>query len=143
VQGVDLDQIFGISTFWNEKKILFLDASKMGTMASRKLRVLEDTDLSKITDAYHAWRNKPTLREPQGSVYEDVDGFCKAATLEEVRKQDYKLTPGIYVGVEEAEADLEPFDEKMERLKATLVEQFEKGEELKKKILETAQQQRS
>lgn len=130
-------------------EILFLDASKMGTMASRKLRVLEDDDLAKITNAYHAWRNvKSAPREPQGTnrttnaealeaeVYADIDGFCKSATIEEVRKQDYKLTPGIYVGVEEAEADLEPFDEKMERLKATLVEQFEKGEELKKKILE-------
>jgi len=126
-------------------EILFIDASKMGTMASRKLRVFADDDISKITETYHAWRNKPgsvppsegargrTLQGTEG--YENIAGFCKAATLEEVQKQDYKLTPGIYVGVEEAEADSEPFDEKMERLKTTLMEQFEKGEELKKKII--------
>lgn len=116
-------------------EILFLDASKMGTMASRKLRVLEDTDLTKITDAYHAWRNVTENAEVL-EAYEDIDGFCKSAKLDAVRKQDYKLTPGIYVGVEAAEEDSEPFDEKMERLKATLEVQFEKGEELKKKILE-------
>ena len=60
---------------------------------------------------------------------------CKSASLEEVQKQDYKLTPGIYVGVEAAEADSEPFAEKMERLKASLVDQFDKGEELKEQII--------
>lgn len=67
--------------------------------------------------------------------YEDVDGFCKAATIEEVQKQDYKLTPGIYVGTEAEEDDGIPFEEKMETLKAQLLEQFDKGEELKKQIL--------
>lgn len=126
-------------------EILFIDASKMGTMASRKLRVFADDDISKITETYHAWRNKPGSVPPsegdrgrtlQGTEeYENIAGFCKSATLEEVQKQDYKLTPGIYVGVEEAEVDSEPFDEKMERLKTTLMEQFEKGEELKEQII--------
>ncbi len=118
-----------------KEEILFIDASKMGTMASRKLRVFTDADIDKITETYHLWRNTPIPEPVEGSVYCDTDGFCKSATLEEVRKQDYKLTPGIYVGVEEAEADSELFEEKMERLKATLTEQFEKGEKLKKKII--------
>ena len=109
-------------------EILFIDAAKMGTMASRKLRVFEDVDIDKIADTYHNWRTK-------GKSYEDVDGFCKAATLEDVQKQDYKLTPGIYVGTEAEEDDGIPFEEKMEGLKATLLEQFEKGEALKKQIL--------
>lgn len=117
-------------------EILFIDASKMGTMASRKLRVFTDEDVAKVSKTYHAWRNKPNAEALEAKVYQDIDGFCKSATLEEVQKQDYKLTPGIYVGVEEAEEDAEPFDEKMERLKMTLVEQFEKGEELKKQIIE-------
>ena len=66
--------------------------------------------------------------------YEDVEGFSKAATIAEVQKQDYKLTPGIYVGTEAEEDDGIPFEEKMETLKAQLLEQFEKGEELKEKI---------
>lgn len=117
-------------------EILFIDASKMGTMASRKLRVFDDNDINKISSTYHAWRNIPPLEgDKGGGAYEDIDGFCKGATLEEVQKQDYKLTPGIYVGVEAAEEDSEPFEEKMERLKVTLMEQFEKGEELKQQIL--------
>ena len=61
--------------------------------------------------------------------------FSKSATLEQVQKQDYKLTPGIYVGTEAEEDDGIPFEEKMEGLKSQLVEQFKKGEELKKEIL--------
>src|SRR5690554_7525293 len=88
-------------------------------MASRKLRVFEDKEIDAITECYHAWRNEKTEKS---NTYEDIDGFCKAATLEEVQKQDYKLTPGIYVGVEAAEEDSEPFDEKMERLQKTLLQ---------------------
>lgn len=117
-----------------KNEILFIDASKMGTMASRKLRVFSDEDVKMISDTYHGWRNKSENTEALEG-YEDVAGYCKSATLEEVQKQDYKLTPGIYVGVEAVEEDSEPFEEKMERLKATLVEQFERGEELKEQII--------
>jgi type I restriction enzyme M protein len=114
-----------------EDEILFIDASKLGKMASRKLRVFEDNEIDQIAETYHLWRNKENHKD-----YENVDGFCKSATLEEVKKQDYKLTPGIYVGVEAAEEDDEPFDEKMARLQKTLLEQFEKGDVLKEKIKE-------
>jgi type I restriction enzyme M protein len=110
-------------------EVLFIDASKMGRMESRKLRVFDEEDITRIAEAYHNWRTV-------GKTYEDVDGFCKAATLAEVQAQDYKLTPGIYVGTEAEEDDGIPFEEKMEGLKATLLEQFEKGEGLKKKIIE-------
>jgi type I restriction enzyme M protein len=109
-------------------EILFLDASKMGTMASRKLRVFTDDDVSKIANTYHHWR---TI----GDTYEDIDGFCKAATIAEVQKNDYKLTPGIYVGTEAEEDDGIPFKEKMEGLKTQLLTQFEKSEELTKQII--------
>jgi type I restriction enzyme M protein len=108
-------------------EILFLDASKMGTMASRKLRVFSDEDIIKIAETYHKWRNRD-------GNYEDVEGFCKATALEEVQKQDYKLTPGIYVGTEAEEDDGIPFEEKMKSLKSQLLEQFEKGEKLKEEI---------
>lgn len=117
-------------------EILFLDAAKMGIMASRKLRVFEDGDINKIADTYHAWRSHPeALERRELQPYADIDGLCKSAALEEVQKQDYKLTPGIYVGTEAEEDDGIPFEEKMEDLKATLFDQFEKGEELKKQIL--------
>ena len=115
----------------------------MGTMASRKLRVFTDGDVSKIADPYHNWRtstssvaNEDASDAEPVEVYEDIAGFCKAATIEEVQKQDYKLTPGIYVGTEAEAVDGIPFEEKMAGLKTTLLEQFEKGEELKKQIID-------
>ena len=69
-------------------------------------------------------------------AYSNVDGYCYAASIEEVQKQDYKLTPGIYVGTEEVEDDGILFEDKMASLQATLQEQFAKGNELQKKILE-------
>jgi type I restriction enzyme M protein len=109
-------------------EILFIDTSKMGTMESRKLRVFTDTDINKVAETYHAWRNI------DGS-YENTDGYSYNATLEEVQKQDYKLTPGIYVGTEEVEDDGILFDDKMEALKIQLQEQFNKGNALQKSIL--------
>lgn len=128
-------------------EILFIDTSKMGTMESRKLRVFTDDDIKKVTDVYHNWRNvtssgsaersRSTVeRSNEVAEYENIDGFCYSATLSEVQKQDYKLTPGIYVGSEAVEDDGIPFEEKMEGLKAQLEEQFLKGNELQERILE-------
>jgi type I restriction enzyme M protein len=109
-------------------EILFIDASKLGEMATRRLRVYTDADIQKIAGVYHKWRT-------QGEKYEDIAGFCKAATLEEVKANDYKLTPGIYVGTEDVEDDGIPFEEKMVVLKSRLKEQFEKSNELQERIL--------
>jgi len=119
-------------------EILFIDASKIGSMVSRKLRVFTNDDIHKIAETYHKWRtNSPPLEGcPQDGVgYEDIDGFSKAATIAEVQKQDYKLTPGIYVGTEAEEDDGILFEDKMEGLKAQLLGQFEKSEALKKQIV--------
>ncbi|WP_396179265.1 N-6 DNA methylase [Flavobacterium sp.] len=110
-------------------EILFIDTSKMGTMESRKLRIFTDTDIDKVAATYHNWRNID-------EVYENTDGYSYAATIEEVQKQDYKLTPGIYVGTEEVEDDGILFGDKMAALQTTLQEQFAKGNELQSKILE-------
>ncbi|WP_431135637.1 N-6 DNA methylase [Psychroserpens mesophilus] len=121
-------------------EILFIDTSKMGTMESRKLRVFTDEDIQKVTDTYHAWRNvnsDVTLSAVEGSqTYKNQDGFSYSATIQEVAKQDYKLTPGIYVGTEAIEDDGIPFEDKMETLKAQLQEQFAKGNVLQQQILE-------
>lgn len=90
-------------------EILFIDARKMGAMTDRTHRVLRDEDIAKIAISYHAWRRKE-------SGYADAPGFCKAATLADVRKQGYVLTPGRYVGTEDLEDDGEPFADKMQRL---------------------------
>jgi type I restriction enzyme M protein len=80
-------------------EILFIDASKLGEMASRRLCVFSDENVQKIATTYHKWR----IANEQ---YEDIPGLCKAATIEEVKANDYKLTPGIYVGTEAEEDDL-------------------------------------
>lgn len=107
-------------------KILFIDARKMGTMVTRKHRELSDAEIKQIYDTYHSWRDEKS--------YEDVQGFCKSASLEEVRGHEYILTPGRYVGIEEAEDDGEPFDEKMTRLTGELAEQFAKSRHLEDEI---------
>lgn len=107
--------------------VLFIDASKLGEMTSRKLRVLTDAEMERIANVYHNWRNIK-------GKYEDIQAFCKSASLQDIIKQDFKLTPGIYVGSEDAEIDLIPFEEKMDALKATLKQQFAKSNELQKRI---------
>jgi type I restriction-modification system DNA methylase subunit len=97
---------------------LFLDARKMGTLVDRVHRELNDGDIAKIAGTYHAWRGDKSAGE-----YADVPGFCKAATIEDIRKHGHVLTPGRYVGAEAVEDDGEPFEEKMKRLTATLREQ--------------------
>ncbi len=97
---------------------LFIDARKLGTMVDRVHRELADGDVARVAGTYHAWRGDKGAAE-----YADVPGFCKAATLDEIRSQGHVLTPGRYVGAEAAEQDDEPFDEKMRRLATTLREQ--------------------
>lgn len=95
-------------------EVLFIDARKMGGMVDRTRRELTEEDIEKISGTYHAWR--------EGDGYEDVAGFCKSATFEEIREHGHVLTPGRYVGAEEAEEDGEPFEEKMARLTSRLRE---------------------
>ncbi len=98
---------------------LFIDARKLGVLIDRTHRELTDEELARIAGTYQAWRG-----EPGAGKYEDVPGFCKSATLEEIASHGYVLTPGRYVGAEELEDEDEPFEEKMERLTAKLEEQF-------------------
>ena len=113
--------------------MLFIDARKMGVMRDRTHRELTDEDIERISGTYHAWRGDAGAGE-----YEDVPGFCASATLEEIAKHGHVLTPGRYVGAEDAEDDGEPFPEKMKRLTKQLSEQMEDGarldEEIKKNL---------
>ena len=108
--------------------MLFIDARNMGRMATRVNRVFDEEDIQKIAETVHLWRQDRYA--PEGKEYEDVPGFCKSATLEEIAEHDFVLTPGRYVGAEEVEDDDEEFAEKMERLTAQLAKQMEKGAEL-------------
>ena len=107
--------------------VLFIDARKMGVMVDRRHRELSEADVKKISDTYHAWRG-------EGEKYSDVLGFCKSAKLDEVRKHEWILTPGRYVGAEEVEEDSEVFEEKMKRLTSELSKQMEEGKRLDEEI---------
>lgn len=108
--------------------MLFIDARKVGYMADRVLRAFTAEDIEKIARTFRAWK--------RGKGYEDVAGFCKSATLEQIAAHGHVLTPGRYVGAEEVEDDGEPFEQKMKRLTKTLAEQFAEGHRLEKQIRE-------
>src|SRR5258708_21630858 len=94
-------------------------------MVDRTRKEFSDADIAKITRAYHAWRG-----EAEAGVYEDVPGFCKLATLEEIREHGHVLTPGRYVGVADVEDDDLPFAEHFAALQAKLEEQYERADYL-------------
>jgi type I restriction enzyme M protein len=104
----------------------------MGVLRDRTHRELTDEEVQKTADTYHTWRGEKVGSEE----YEDIPGFCKVASLDEIKKHDFILTPDRYVGFEETEDDDEEFEEKMKRLTAELSEQFRKSEELERKIKE-------
>jgi type I restriction enzyme M protein len=112
-------------------QVLFIDARKLGVLVDRTRRELTDEEIQKIADTYHAWRGKKGT-----GGYVDVAGFCKSASLEEIRKHGHVLTPGRYVGAAEQEDDGEPFEEKMTRLSAELSGMFTQSHTLEKEIRE-------
>lgn len=101
---------------------LFINANEMGTMVTRRLRELSEEEIMKIASTYHAYVDDER--------YEDVAGYCKKATLDEIKANDYVLTPGRYVGIKEEADDGEPFEEKMEKLTSELSQQMKKSVEL-------------
>ena len=104
---------------------LFIDARKLGSMIDRVHRELTEEDIQRISDTYHAWRG-----DKSAGNYEDIPGFCKSATLDDIRHHNHILTPGRYVGAAEVEDDGEPFEEKMARLTSALREQSAQAEKL-------------
>ncbi|BBU87000.1 hypothetical protein EIMP300_84000 [Escherichia coli] len=135
---------------------LFIDARNLGTMISRTTIVasgllsprhqylpqeLTAEDIATIADTYHAWRSTPeelAARIARGDSklekYEDQAGFCKVATLQDIKDNDYVLTPGRYVGAAEQEEDGVAFETKMRELSKTLFEQMKQAEELDRAI---------
>lgn len=99
-------------------QVLFIDARKLGVLVDRTRRELTDEEVQQIADTYHAWRGEDGAGE-----YADVAGFCKSASMEEIRKHGHVLTPGRYVGAAELEHDGEPLEEKIVRLLAQWREQ--------------------
>jgi type I restriction enzyme M protein len=128
----------GDSRIARSQHTLFIDARKLGTLIDRRHRDFTDADIARITSTYHAWKSTGDSvgaqraapvsdmpeTEPPLPTYSNLPGFCYSASLEEIRAQNYILTPGRYVGAEAAEEDDEPFDIRFTRLKADLESQF-------------------
>ena len=112
----------------HQGEILFIDARNEGFMADRTTKEFSEEDIKKVADAYHAWKGT------NDKEYANVAGFCSSVSLESVKEQDYILTPGRYVGLEEEVEDSEPFEEKMERLTTLLSEQFVQSHQLEEDI---------
>ena len=108
-------------------EILFIDARKIGSLISRKNKAFNDKDIKQIADVYHNWRNLD-------GNYEDVQGFCKSATLAEVEANNFVLTPGRYVGTEEIEDDGISYEEKVTAISENLKGYFEKSVDLQARI---------
>ena len=115
---------------------LFIDAREMGTMVNRTLKELTNDDIAKITETYHIWRGEELASEKQksGKEYQDIAGYCKSATLAEMKANDYVLTPGRYVGAADLVDDGIPFETKMTELSQTLYSQMNQAEALDKAI---------
>lgn len=108
---------------------LFIDAHDTFEQISRKQVVFNPEQIQKIANTVRAWRG-----ESNASAYEDSVGFCKSATLEEIKKKGYVLTPGMYVGLADVEDDGVPFEEKMRKLSADIRGAFTEGREIEKEI---------
>jgi len=110
---------------------LFIDARKIGTMISRTQKELTADDIAAIAKTYHTWRSSPSPSgRGGGEGYEDQPGYCKSATLADIQKHDYVLTPGRYVGAAPLEDDGIPFETKMTEMSQTLYAQMAKSAKL-------------
>jgi type I restriction enzyme M protein len=116
---------------WRDRRgeVLFIDARRMGRMADRTHRELTDDDIGHVAETYHAWRG-----EPEAGAYEDVPGFCASATLDQVTEHRFVLTPGRYVGSEEAEDDGEPVADKIARLTLELCQALDESARLQSRV---------
>ncbi|MET3135300.1 type I restriction enzyme M protein [Oxalobacteraceae bacterium GrIS 1.11] len=112
---------------WRDRRreVLFIDARKLGVLVDRTRRELSDIDVKRIADTYHSWRGEPNLDE-----YQDIPGFCKSASNEDIRVHGNVLTPGRYVGTKDVEDDGVSFDERFTQLAVELEVHFSEAERL-------------
>jgi type I restriction enzyme M protein len=128
---LDRDKTSRGSQRWRDRKgeVLFIDARTLGHLVDRRHRELTSEEIDRIARTYHAWRG-----EPDAGSYEDLAGFCASASIEQIAEHGFVLTPGRYVGAEDAEDDGEPIQEKLTRLKTELFTAFEESDRLQAQV---------
>ena len=109
-----------------KQKTLLINANNLGTMVTRRLRELSEADIKRIAETYHNYQSN--------NNYENIKGFCYSATTEEIKTNDYVLTPGRYVGVEGSKEETISFEEKMKSITSELSKQFEESHKLEEEI---------
>ncbi|OBK47932.1 N-6 DNA methylase [Mycobacterium sp. 1081908.1] len=122
-------------------QVLFIDARGLGYLVDRAERALTDEEIVRIGDTYHAWCGSASATA-KGIAYQDVPGFCKSASLDDIRAAGYALTPGSYVGAAAADDDGEPFDAKIARLTGDLVAALDESARLEKLVREQVERLR-
>ncbi|MEK7570906.1 MAG: class I SAM-dependent DNA methyltransferase [Patescibacteria group bacterium] len=108
-------------------EILFIDARNLGHLINRRTLELSNENIQQISQTYHDWKN--------GNDYADKAGFCKSSTIEDVKKLDYVLTPGRYVGLPDEDEEIN-FEEKLGQLRSALNDQINEENILNKEILD-------
>lgn len=119
-------------------QVLFVDARDLGQLVDRAERALGDDDVARIGDTYHAWSGSRSAAA-KGLVYEDVPGFCRSVSLDEIRSSEYALTPGRYVGAPATEADGEPPEARIARLTGDLLTALDESARLEKVVRDHVQ----
>jgi type I restriction enzyme M protein len=120
-------------------QVLFIDARNLGHMLNRRNKELSNQDILKIANTYHLWRGEEQEetkeeKEARRTKYEDILGFCKSEVIDEIKNNDFIITPGRYVGIEPEIDDGIPFKDKMKKLTEDLSKQMEKGKQLDQEI---------
>ncbi len=121
-------------------EVLFIDASELGYMVNRSSRAFTEEEIKRVAHTYHEWKRKPSPSPSQREekIYSDIKGFCKSASLAEIEKHNFVLTPGLYVGIPDEVEDDVSFDDRMGALTMALGEQMREGrlldEEIKKQL---------
>jgi type I restriction enzyme M protein len=127
--------LFAMDKVDRSGQVLFIDARGLGYLVDRAERALTNEEVVRIGDTYHAWCGLESAAA-KGITYQDVPGFCKSASLDDIRAAGYTLTPGRYVGTPAAEDDGEPVDEKIARLRKDLLAALDESARLEKLVRE-------
>jgi type I restriction enzyme M protein len=123
------------------RQVLFIDARELGYLVHRGERALTNEEVVRIGDTYHAWSGSESAAV-KGRTYQDVPGFCKSASLDDIRAAGYTLTPGRYVGAPAAEDAGEPVGEKIARLTKDLLAALDESARLEKVVREQVERLR-